>query len=65
MFLMIDMHHDLQVAGKRDVGLINIACVPEMKLVQPDIAWKHDHTGHPALFDWQVFNLTFSDREHL
>lgn len=44
---------------------MNIACVQEMKNVQRDIALQHDHTGHSALFDWQVFNLTFSDREHV
>lgn len=44
---------------------MNIACVQEMKNVQRDIALKHDHTGHSALFDWQVLNLTFSDREHV
>lgn len=40
-------------------------CARNEKNVQPDIAWKHDHAGHPALLDWQVFNLTCSDREHL
>lgn len=44
---------------------MNVACVQETKNVQPDITLKHDHTGHSALFDWEAFNLTFSDSEHV